>query len=132
MSNVQLAKSVYAAFAVGDIPTVLGAFHPEIHWHEAEGNPYQPDGAAWVGAQAIVDNLFVRLGTEWEGFQVHTNTFHDAGDVVVMEGRYTGTYKPTGRAMDCQVSHVLTYRNGKLLKFQQYADTAHMQAVMQG
>ena len=42
MSNVQLAKDIYAAFGRGDIPTVLGWFHPEIEWRQAEGNPYKP------------------------------------------------------------------------------------------
>jgi len=53
MSNVQFAKNIYAAFGRGDIPTVLAAFHPEIEWRQAEGNPYQPTGAAWVGPQAV-------------------------------------------------------------------------------
>ena len=48
MSNVQLAKDLYAAFGRGDMPGVLAGFHPEIEWREAEGNPYQPDGAAWA------------------------------------------------------------------------------------
>ena len=29
-------KAIYAAFAVGDIPSVLGALSPDIRWTEAE------------------------------------------------------------------------------------------------
>ena len=130
MSNVQHAKDIYAAFGRGDIPTVLAGFHPEIEWREAEGNPYKPDGAAWVGPQAVLEKLFMRLGSEWDGFTVTVRTLHDAGEQVVMEGRYTGLYKASGKRLDAQVCHILRFRDGKLVSFQQYADTAQMQAVM--
>ena len=130
MSNVQFAKDIYAAFGRGDIPTVLAGFDPEIEWREAEGNPYKPDGAAWVGPQAVLEKLFMRLGSEWDGFTVTVRTLHDAGEQVVMEGRYTGLYKASGKRLDAQVCHILRFRDGKLVSFQQYADTAQMQAVM--
>ena len=130
MSNVQLAQDIYAAFGRGDIPGVLALFHPEIEWREAEGNPYQPDGAAWVGPQTVLEKLFMRIGSEWEGFTVGVRTLHDAGDHVVTQGRYTGTYKPTGRSIDAQLCHVLRFRDGKLASFQQYVDTGQLQAAM--
>ena len=128
--NVQLAKDIYEAFGPGDIPTVLAGFHPEIQWRQAEGHPYQPDGAAWVGPQAVLEMLFKRIGSEWEGFAVNVRSLHDAGEHVVMEGRYTGTYKPSGKSLDAQMCHVLRFRDGKLVSFQQYVDTAQLQAVM--
>ena len=130
MGNVQFAKDIYAAFGRGDIPAVLALFDPEVEWREAEGHPYKPDGAAWVGPQAILEQLFMRLGSEWEGFTVTVRALHDAGEHVVMEGRYTGLYKPSGKRLDAQVCHVLRFRDGKLLSFQQYVDTGQMQAVM--
>jgi ketosteroid isomerase-like protein len=130
MSNVQFARDLYAAFGRGDIPAVLAGFHPEIEWREAEGNPYQPDGAAWVGPQGVLEKLFMRLGSEWNGFTVSPRTLHDAGEYVVMEGRYTGVYKTSGKRLDAQVCHVLRFRDGKLASFQQYVDTAQLQVVM--
>ncbi len=130
MSNVQLAKDMYAAFGRGDIPTVLAAFHPEIEWRQAEGNPYQPGGPAWVGPQEVLEKLFMRIGSEWEGFTITLLRLHDAGEHVVMEGRYTGGYKPSGRSVDAQVCHVLRFQEGKVRSFQQYVDTGQLQAVM--
>ena len=129
MNNVALLKSLYEAFARGDMPTVLGAMSPDIRWHQAENNPYNPSGDAWVGPDAIVNHLFMRLGSEWDGFTGHTRTFHDAGDTVVVEGRYTGVYKSTGKRMDAQVCHVWDVKNGKIVRFQQYADTKQLNAV---
>ena len=130
MDNVSLLKSLYDAFGRGDVPTVLGAMSPEIRWHEAEGNPYMPSGEAWVGPDAIVNNLFMKLATEWDAFTVHPQSFYDAGTSVIVEGRYTGTYKTTGQSMDTQVCHIWDIADGKVTRFQQYVDTAKMQDVM--
>jgi len=130
MSGVDLLQSVYEAFSRGDIPTVLGAMSTEIRWSEAESNPYMPSGEAWVGPDAVLSNLFIRLGTEWDGFAVHPRSFHDAGSSVIVEARYSGKFKATGRSMDTQVCHVWDIEDGKLTRFQQYVDTAKLQDVM--
>jgi len=103
---------------------------PNIRWYQAEGNPYRPTGEAWVGPDAVLNNLFMRLGAEWDGFSVHPKSFHNAGDSVIVEARYTGTYKPTGKSMDTQVCHVWDIKDGKVTRFQQYVDTAKLQDVM--
>jgi ketosteroid isomerase-like protein len=131
MSNVQLVKDAYDCFRRGDLPTLLGMMTPDIQWSEAEGNPYQPSGQAWKGPDAIVQNLFVKIAADFDGtFLVHPRDFHDAGDTVVVEGRYTGTFKPTGKKLDAQVCHVFKVRDGKLASFQQFVNTAHLQDVM--
>lgn len=130
MSGAELLASLYDAFGRGDVPTVLGAMDPEIRWHEAEGNPYMPSGEAWVGPDAIVQNLFAKLGDDWDGFTVHPKSFHDAGNVVVVEGRYVGTHGVTGKSLDAQFCHVWSVENGKITKFQQYVDTGKLQEAM--
>jgi hypothetical protein len=66
MDNLTLLKNLYNAFGRGDIPTVLGAMSPDIKWHQAESNPYRPSGEAWVGPDAVLNNLSMRIGAEWE------------------------------------------------------------------
>jgi len=130
MSNVDVLKAAYAAFASGDMPTVLGAMSPDIRWSEAENNPYEPSGKPFVGPDAVVNNLFMKLGAEWAPFEVHPKTFLDAGDSVVVEGRYAGRYKATGRKLDAQFCHVWDLKDGKATRFQQYADTKQLNEVM--
>ena len=130
MDSVSLLKSLYDAFGRGDIPTVLGAMSPEIKWYEAESNPYMPSGKAWVGPDAVLNNLFMKLAAEWDSFTVHPKSFHNAGNSVIVEARYTGTYKATRKSMDTQVCHVWDVKDGKVTRFQQYVDTAKLQDVM--
>lgn len=130
MSGTQLITGLYEAFGRGDVPAVVAAMDPQIHWHEAESNPYMPSGEAWVGPDAVVNNLFVKLGEDWDGFTVHPAAYHDAGATVVVEGRYTGTHRGTGEALDAQFCHVWSISSGKIAKFQQYADTGKLRGAM--
>jgi ketosteroid isomerase-like protein len=128
--SVELARGIYRAFGKGDIAAVVGGMDANIQWREAEGNPYQPSGAAWVGPDAVVENLFMKLGSEWDGFAVHPEQYHDAGDTVVVEGRYSGKYLATGAEIDSQFCHVFKFEDGKVTSFQQFTDTAQFQTTM--
>jgi len=130
MSSADLIASLYDAFGRGDLPAVLSLLDPEVRWHEAEGSPYQPTGEGWVGPDAVVKNLFAKMGDDWTEFAVHPSVFHDTGGVVTVEGRYAAEHSGTGRTLNCQVCHVWTVQDGKITKFQQYVDTAQMQDVM--
>jgi hypothetical protein len=129
-NHVQLAQRLYDLFGRGDIPAVLALFDEAIEWREAEGNPYQPSGEPFVGPQAVLTDLFMRLGQEWDGLTVTPVSILPTPEGVLAQGRYTGTYTATGQALDAQFAHVMTMRDGKLAGFQQYVDTAQMQAVM--
>lgn len=130
MDHVTFLKGLYDAFNRGDIPTVLGAMSPEIKWSAAEGNPLHPSGETLVGPDAVLNNDFMKLGAEWDGFAVHPKSFHDAGDSVIVEGRVSGRYKATGKSLDAQVCQVWDVKNGKLTRFQEYTDSAQWQDVM--
>jgi hypothetical protein len=120
--NVDLVRAIYDAFAAGDVPGVLGRMAPDMVWNEAENFPYA-DGNPYVGPDAILGGVFARLGSEWDGFAAVPGEFLDAGDTVVVLGRYRGACKATGRRLDAQLAHVWRVADGKAARFQQYTDT---------
>ena len=120
MSNLDSVRGVYDAFARGDIPAVLGFLSPDIEWTEAEGFPY---GGTYVGPDAVLSGVFMRLGTEWENFAAVPDDYIDGGDRVVALGAYSGTYKATGKSFRANFAHVWTVRDGRATRFVQYVDT---------
>ena len=120
MGNKQIIEDGYKCFATGDIPGLLGNFAENIEWTEAEGFPY---GGTYTGAKAIVENVFMKLGSEWEGFSAVPDEILDAGDKIVALGNYSGKYNETGKSMRVSFAHVWTLRDGKIVKFVQYTDT---------
>ena len=121
--NVKTVESMYAAFATGDVPTVLAGLDPKVEWWEAENFIYA-EGNPYVGPQSVLQGVFMRLATEWDGFSVAPTGVLDAGDTAIGHGYYSGTYKQTGKQVRAQFAHFFTFRDGKIVKFQQYTDTA--------
>jgi uncharacterized protein len=127
--NAALVQGLYAAFAVGDVAAVMGAMAPDIICNEAENHPYA-DGNPYIGPQKVAEGIFARLGGEWDGFVVAVEEILAAEDLVVVLGRYHGTYKATGGAQNAQMVHAWRVVNGKAVSFQQYADTLQIVRVM--
>jgi ketosteroid isomerase-like protein len=131
MSNADVIRGVYAAFAKGDVPAVLAAMAPDIVWNEAENFVYA-DRNPYVGPEAVLQGVFMRLGGEWNGFSVTPEELIDGGDTIVARGRYGGAYKSTGKSINAQFAHVWKLKNGKITRFQQYVDTLASARVMGG
>lgn len=128
MSNLNSVKAVYQAFAEGDIPSVLGFLSPEVDWTEAEGFPY---AGTYHGPRAVLEGVFMRLGGEWNGFAAIPDEFIDAGDTVVALGKYSGTYKATGKSFQANFAHVWRVQDGKAVRFTQYVDTLLVHRALQ-
>jgi len=119
--NTDILRGLYAAFAVGDIPTVLGVLAADARWTEAEGGPY---GGVSIGPQAVLDNVFMKIGGEWDGFAAVPREFVAQGATVVALGDYSGTFKATGKSFTAPFAHVWKFADGKVASFHQHTDTA--------
>lgn len=127
--NLECIQRIYRDFAAGNIEAVLASMSPDIVWREANNFPYA-DRSPYVGPQAVLEGVFVRCATEWDGFSVEVDELLDAGDTIVALGRYRGGYKATGRAQETQIAHVWRIKNGRVVAFQQHADTLHVARVI--
>jgi ketosteroid isomerase-like protein len=128
LTNVDSVKQVYQAFAENDIFRVLGFLNSEIDWTEAEGFPY---GGTYHGPKAVLEGVFMRLGAEWNGFAAVPDEFIDGGDTVVALGKYSGTYKATGKSFAANFAHVWKIQDGKAVRFVQYVDTLLVHRALQ-
>lgn len=129
MTAVETIQAAYAAFGRNDPSVLFGAMAPAIAWNEAEGNP-MADGNPYVGPQAVGEGVFGRLMAAFTGFSAVPDTFIDGGDHVVVLGRYGGTVKASGTALDAPFCHVYRFQDGKIASFQQYTDTVQWARLM--
>ena len=120
--------NLYAAFARGDVPTVLAAFASDISWTEAEGFPY---GGTYLGPDAVLQNVFAKLGSEWNGYAAVPHELIASADTVVALGEYSGTYKATGKSFKAPFAHVWKFSEGRVISFWQHTDTAVVQRALQ-
>ena len=126
-THADTITSLYGAFARGDVPAVLAVLAPEVRWTEAEGFPY---GGTYVGPEAVLQNVFARLGSEWQGYAAVPQELVDGGETIVALGEYSGTYRATGKAFCAPFAHVWKFRDGRVVSFRQHTDTALVQRAL--
>ena len=74
---------------------VLADMDDDIEWQQAQGLPH---GGVYHGVAEVRANIFDPLDRDWwSEFTAVPDEFLDAGDEVVVLGRYRGTAKQTGK-----------------------------------
>lgn len=122
MSNVDAVRRSYEAFARDDLDAVVADMHEDIEWHQAQGLLH---GGYYRGLADVRRAIFQPLDEEWwDEFSADPDEFLDAGEDVVVLGRYRGRAKGTGKPLDVPFAHVWTFRDGKAVRFRQFLDTA--------
>jgi ketosteroid isomerase-like protein len=125
-SNLSIIDSAYKAFAVGDIPSVLGVMDVNIIWNEAEGNTYA-DGNPYIGPDAVLNGVFVRIGADHEYFNLTDIVLHEmSNNKVLATLRYQAKLKKNGAEYNTQAAHLWRLKDGKVINFQQYVDTKQL------
>jgi ketosteroid isomerase-like protein len=119
-----LIETVYAAFGRGDIAAIMDSLSDDVVFI-AEGPALVPFTGVRKGKAAVL-GFFEALGTTQTNQQLTTEGIAAQGDSVTTWGRYSGVVTATGKSFDSGVAHVFTIRNGKIVQFQDYMDTAAM------
>jgi uncharacterized protein len=125
--NADLARSGYEAFARGDMAAVVALMDSAIVWHEAESLPY---GGVYHGPEAVLENVFMAIGRDWEPFAAVPREYIQADRDVVVLGEYSGTHRGTGKAFVAPFVHLWRFEDGLLVEFRQFTDTALWLAAM--
>jgi ketosteroid isomerase-like protein len=119
----------YQAFARRDLDSLQQLVHPDVEFRAAENfiyaaqNPYL--GPAAVGA------LIRRIDADWDGFTIIPEEILGTGEMVIARGRYRGTFKATGFALNAEFVHVFKFRDGKISLQHNYTDTAQFRDAHQ-
>ncbi len=101
--SVTVIRNIYEALAKGDVNGTVATRDPRIEWREAEHFPYWT-GAPFVGPQAVVNGVLARIPQDSDDFRIDVGRIVGAGDTVLVEARYRGTSKATGKPLDAQAA----------------------------
>ncbi len=127
--NTKIVRDAYAAFGRGDIPTLLGYMSDDVLWQPALGTAkHVPFSGERKGKASVAE--FFRLVAENEEFeQFEPREFVAQDDKVVAIGHYRVVMKPTSKTFESDFVMVFTLQNGKLTKFQEFTDSAGINAA---
>ncbi len=123
--NLEAVKTLYAAFASGDMEAAASVMAPDMAWNEAE-NYIFADRNPYIGAESVFAGVFGRTAELFDDFAVEVGTFVSQGNIVAMQGRYAAVSKATGQRVNPQIVHWWTVKDGLITGFQQHVDTLAM------
>lgn len=125
--HVERLREGYAAFARGDVPTVLALLSEDVTWESPASLPF---GGTFRG-RSEVGGFFASLQEHMTELQVTPDRFVADGDLVVVLGRDTGR-ATSGESFDLTFTHTWTFRDGEIVGFVEHLDTAAMNAALAG
>lgn len=126
MDNVELLKQAYQSFGEGNIPAVLSLMDENIEWNTATSWPFLENKEPVIGPQNVVAKIFAPIPEHYDNFHIDIKDLFGAGDKVVMEGYYTGTWKATGKTFKANAVHIWNVKDGKITRYFQAVDSAEI------
>lgn len=120
MTNLEVIQELYRAFREKDYDAFRQICTPDLEWIQNEGFP---QGRTYKGAEAVVEEVFKFNNERWEMFSFHIDRYLDAGNSVIVIGVYVGCHRQTQKSLHAVAAHVYDLINGKVCRFQMFADT---------
>ena len=128
MTNLEIIKSTYEGKTSKENGKYLAKYVAEnISWTEAKGFPY---AGTYFGLEAVAQNVFSRLGSEWIDYKFTPEDYVASEDKVVAYGTYTGTNKITSKSFTARVAHVWKLKDRKIISFEQFVDSKMVNEAM--
>ncbi len=120
--NADIARSMYAAFGRGDVPTMLAQMDANIVW-TIHAPPLVPAGGVARGREAV-GRWFKTLADTEELTRFEPQLFFENGPHVAVVGVYEGVAKPTGKRWGSRWLHLWTFdEGGKVTAFEDLHDS---------
>jgi ketosteroid isomerase-like protein len=117
----RVVRRQYVASAQGDLEALRATLAPDVEWTEMAGFPL---AGTYRTPQGVTTNVMERLGSEWDDWTAHDDTYVIDGENVVVLARYTARHRATGKPLAVRVAHHFVVRGGLIVRFEQFVDTA--------
>ena len=119
--NIEIVKKLYDAFGKRDINTILSLLDPEVEWGEPE-NPYNPAGGTRYGHKGFLEWVSIGSNAE-EILTLEPRQYLTDENSVAVTGYLKCLAKPTGKVYDSDFVHLVTLKDGLIIKFREFFDT---------
>jgi uncharacterized protein len=119
--NIQTVQQLYGAFGRGDVGAILAFLAPDVEWSEPD-NPFNPAAGTRRGQAGFLE--WARVGHEAEEIvALEPRQFLADHTSVAVVGHSTCRAKSTGRVYETDFVHLVTFRDGRIARFQEFFDT---------
>lgn len=125
--DVERLRGVYAAISSRDPERLAEAVAHDIEWTLPEGLPWGGTHHGPDGIRALVEIFTDHVEGSW----ADPDDFLDAGDRIVVLGRFRGQVRASGEEYEVPFAHVWALSDGVPSSFRGYLDTAPIIAALE-
>lgn len=119
--NIEIVKQVYEAFAKRDINAILNLLSPDVEWGEP-ANPFNPAAGTRHGHNGFLEWLNIGRQSE-EIVALEPKKLLTDNNSVAVVGYTKCIVKPTGKSYETDFVHLVTLKDGMIIRFQEFFDT---------
>jgi 2-(1,2-epoxy-1,2-dihydrophenyl)acetyl-CoA isomerase len=125
-----LVASLYPALLAGDKYTIFRLLADDFH---ADVTPGFPLGAGGIhdGPQAMWNEVWAVIGRNYEMAIEPLEWIACVDGRLLVRGRYSGTARATGAAVDAPFAHLWTARDGRITSLWHVTDSARWAAALE-
>ncbi len=120
--NIRLVQQTYEGYRKGDLRPLLSLLADEVEWVSPELEWVSGTGGC-CGCEDV-SKYFSTINEHAEIRHFEPSEFIAQGEKVVVLGHSAATARATGKKYESDWAHVFTLKDGKIVRFQQYFDTA--------
>jgi len=120
--NKDVVNQAYTNFKTGNIDALVALMADDVTWELP-----QMEGVPFAGARtgrASVAEFFQSVGASQEALHFEPRELIAEGDKVVALGSYEWRVKSNSREFGGDFAHVFSIRDGQIVAFKEYMDTA--------
>jgi ketosteroid isomerase-like protein len=122
-----VVRRQYLASARGDLEALRATLADDVEWTEMAGFPL---AGTYRTPGEVTTHVMEALARDWDDWIAHDDTYVVDGENVVVLARYTATNTATARQINVRVAHHFVVRGGRIVRFEQFVDTALLRAAM--
>lgn len=128
-ANTKVMQQAYEAFSKGDIQAVFGFLAEDAEYIGVGPSGVIPWAGTYNGHEQI-GQFFTRLGEALDFQAFSAQEFIAQGDklAVVLHGRYK--VRSNGKVFETNPQHIVTFRDGKVIRLIALDDTATIAAML--
>lgn len=121
IDNINIVQNLYSFFSDKNINAILEMLSPNVEWGEPS-NPFNPAGGTRYGHKGFLE--WINIGSQSEDIlELQPKKMLTDIDSVAVVGFIKCRAISTGKIYESDFVHLLTIKNGKVIKFQEFFDT---------
>ncbi|NUN66818.1 SnoaL-like domain-containing protein (plasmid) [Pseudanabaena biceps] len=122
---LEIIQQAYIYLAEKDIPNYFSLMSPNVEFYQTEALPWGGEYRGFDEIQVFFFKIFLLIDSS-----VEISQYIQAGERTVAIGKTIGSAKLTGKKFSCNLAHIWTVKEEKIMRLEVYIDTDVMNAAL--